>query len=212
VIKELEEHITTFSFLKTLNLENNLIESLPIFFGILTQLEWLNVSQCPLEALPDTLSRLVNLKTLNVSKTRLSKIDSFFFCAWTSLESLNIKETSIHHLHNTLQCCARLNILEVDPERIRSPPEVILKAGIPCTLQYCSMSFDAQRGLVVYDFSKRQMVDWPLDLCDSEYLRQVIGKVFEFKLLSIEIDVLFDRNRRFRQLLARNTPQHIQFT
>jgi Leucine-rich repeat (LRR) protein len=212
VIKELEEHITTFSFLKTLNLENNLIETLPILFGILTQLECLNVSQCPLEALPDTLSRLVNLKTLNVSKTRLSKIDSFFFCAWTSLESLNIKETSIHHLHNTLQFCARLNILEVDPERIRSPPEVIIKAGIPCTLQYCSMSFDAQRGLVEYDFSKRQMVDWPLDLCDSEYLRQVIGKVFEFKLLSFEIDILFDRNRRVRQLLARNTPQHIQFT
>jgi hypothetical protein len=42
------------------------------------------------------------------------------------------------------------------------------------------MSFDAQQGLVDYNFSKRQMVEWPADLCDPEYSRQVIGKLYYF--------------------------------
>jgi Leucine-rich repeat (LRR) protein len=149
--------------------------SLPIFFGKLTQLERLNISCCPLQDLPDTLSRLIHLKTLNVSKTRLSKIESYFFSAWKCLESLSMNETSIYHLPNTLKYCTRLKILEVDADRIRSPPEAILRAGIISTLQYCDMSFKAQQGLVTYDFSKRQMVDWPVDLCDPEYSREVIG-------------------------------------
>jgi hypothetical protein len=39
------------------------------------------------------------------------------------------------------------------------------------------MSFQAQQGLIVYDFSNRQIVDWPVDLCNPEYSRQVIGMV-----------------------------------
>jgi Leucine-rich repeat (LRR) protein len=174
-IKELEEHVIHLSQLRIMHLESNFIESLPLFFGNLTQLEYLNVSNCPLQDLPDTLSRLVHLKSLNVSKTRLREINSVFFCAWQCLESLNIKETSIHHLHNTLKYCTRLNILDVDAKIIRSPPEAILRTGIASTLQFCSMSFEAQRGLVVYDFSQRQMIEWPIDLCDPEYSRQVIG-------------------------------------
>jgi Leucine-rich repeat (LRR) protein len=174
-IKELEEHVINLSQLRIIHLESNLIESLPFFFGTLTQLECLNVSNCPLKELPDTLSRLVHLKTLNVSKTRLSEVNSVFFYAWQCLESLNITETDILHLHNTLKFCTRLTILDVDVDRLRSPPEAILRMGIASTLQFCSMSYEAQRGLAVYDFSKRQMVDWPVDLCDPEYSRQVIG-------------------------------------
>lgn len=184
-IKELEEHIVTLSQLSTLLLENNHLETLPIFFGNLTQLQHLNFSHCPLQLLPDTLSRLIHLKTLNVSHTRLSKLESYFFCAWTRLECLSIKETSIHHLPNSLKCCTRLKTLELDADRIRSPPEAILRTGIKSTLQYCGMSFEAQQGLIVYDFSKRQMVEWPVDLCDPEYSRQVIGTTFCLKIHSI---------------------------
>jgi hypothetical protein len=67
----------------------------------------------------------------------------------------------------------------MDPDKIRSPPEAILRAGITSTLQYCEMSFKAQQGLIVYDFSKRQMVDWPVDLCDPEYSRLVTGTFFK---------------------------------
>jgi Leucine-rich repeat (LRR) protein len=177
LIEVLEEHILLFSQLRTLHLENNPIGELPIFFGLLTNLECLNVSLCPMQKLPDTLSRLINLKTLNVSKTQLSDIESHFFSQWKCLESLNIKETRVFHLHNTLQHCTKLKLLEVDADKIRSPPEVIIRTGIASTLQYCAMSFQAQQGLIVYDFSNRQIVDWPVDLCNPEYSRQVIGMV-----------------------------------
>jgi len=179
LIKVLEEHILLLSQLRTLHLEHNPIDALPLFFGLLTNLRCLNVSQCPLQKLPDTLSRLIHLETLNVSKTQLSNIESHFFCEWKHLESLNIKETRVFHLHNTLKHCTRLKLLEVDTERIISPPEAIIRTGIASTLQYCAMSFQAQQGLIVYDFSKRLMVEWPVDLCDLEYSRHVIGTLFE---------------------------------
>lgn len=178
LIKELEDHILLLSELRALHLENNPIVTLPLFFGLLTNLKCLNVSSCPLQKLPDTLSRLINLETLNVSKTQLSDIESFFFPEWKRLQSLNIKKTRIYHLHNTLKHCAELQLLEVDADMIRSPPEAIIRTGIASTLRYCDMSFQAQQGLIVYDFSKRQMVDWPVDLCDPEYSRLVIGTYF----------------------------------
>jgi Leucine-rich repeat (LRR) protein len=179
-IKDLEDHIVEFSQLRTLHLEKNLMDRLPIYFGFLSTLECLNISQSPVLELPDTLSRLIYLKTLNLSKTRISRIESFFFSSWKFLESLNVKETSIDYLRNTLKCCTRLENLEVDTERIRFPPKSIILGGIASTLNYCCMSFDAQQGLVDYNFSKRQMVEWPADLCDPEYSRQVIGKLYYF--------------------------------
>ncbi|KAL8152292.1 hypothetical protein V2J09_010052 [Rumex salicifolius] len=97
----LDEQVTKFRFLRSLSLEDQLMESIPSSIEEMKHLRYLNLSGNKFKHLPDSITKLVNLITLDVSR-----------CSYLVKLPREIRElVSLRHLINS-EC---LNLVHMPP-------------------------------------------------------------------------------------------------
>ncbi|KAK7793298.1 hypothetical protein R5R35_007623 [Gryllus longicercus] len=93
-LSTLPSDIGSFKLLKHLNINKNRLESLPVEIGNLTKLESLSVCSNKLTTLPSEISKLLNLKQVYLSDNALSEFP-LVFCKIRHLDVLDVSKNKI---------------------------------------------------------------------------------------------------------------------
>ncbi|VDN01908.1 unnamed protein product [Thelazia callipaeda] len=117
-IQTLPISIGLFSNLKQLHLSHNKLDRLPDEIGVLKKLEVLDLSCNRLDILPESLAGLCSLKTLNLSKNKISHFP-ICICHLAALDNLDISSNLIEFLPEEIRLL-KASELNLNQNRLNS--------------------------------------------------------------------------------------------
>ncbi|CAF4252287.1 unnamed protein product, partial [Adineta steineri] len=132
-LKEIPPEICSLSGLRTLSLNEilqlngNLLCSLPASFSYLTTLKQLNLSKNNFLTIPRAILYLTNLQVLDLSANRIQEINDDI--EFLEVDELNLNNNQISQISTNISKCKRLKILRLDNNKLKleSIPTSLLK-------------------------------------------------------------------------------------
>ncbi len=124
LLNQIPSEIGQLTYLENLNLRNNKLESLPIEISQLKNLKVLDLGRNKLKQLPDEMKNLRALEDLNLSSNRLSIIP-FDFEELSNLKSLNLRDNSLTIFPLCIERMTQLTSLDLKFNRLTEIPEGI---------------------------------------------------------------------------------------
>ncbi|MEM9722889.1 MAG: discoidin domain-containing protein, partial [Bacteroidota bacterium] len=118
----LPDSISRLGTLEYLDLELNLLPSIPITLGDLSSLKTLDLSDNGLTTLPSSFGNLSNLEDLNIHSNLLEEIPANFG-SLTSLTTLNLSLNYLTSLPNSLGSLNSLGLLLLDNNTLKNLPD-----------------------------------------------------------------------------------------
>nr|XP_020762414.1 leucine-rich repeat-containing protein 57 isoform X1 [Odocoileus virginianus texanus] len=113
------------SNLRTIDLSNNKIESLPpVVLGKFTLLKSLSLNNNKLTALPDELCNLKKLETLSLNNNQLRELPSTFG-QLSALKTLSLSGNQLRALPPQLCSLRHLDVVDLSKNQIRSIPDIV---------------------------------------------------------------------------------------
>ncbi|CAF3929380.1 unnamed protein product, partial [Adineta steineri] len=115
------------SKLEILQLNGNLLCSLPASFSYLTTLKQLNLSKNNFLTIPRAILYLTNLQVLDLSANRIQEINDDI--EFLEVDELNLNNNQISQISTNISKCKRLKILRLDNNKLKleSIPTSLLK-------------------------------------------------------------------------------------
>ncbi|CAF3998384.1 unnamed protein product, partial [Adineta steineri] len=115
------------SKLEILQLNGNLLCSLPASFSYLTTLKQLNLSKNNFITIPRAILYLTNLQVLDLSANRIQEINDDI--EFLEVDELNLNNNQISQISTNISKCKRLKILRLDNNKLKleSIPTSLLK-------------------------------------------------------------------------------------
>ncbi|KAK2842971.1 hypothetical protein Q7C36_011186 [Tachysurus vachellii] len=107
--------------LRTVDLSNNRIDSLPVFIGNFQQLKSLTISNNHLTCLPDEMGKLRKLETLVLNGNHLSQLPASF-SQLKALRTLSLSANQFREFPSSLGSLRQLDVLDLSRNRIQAVP------------------------------------------------------------------------------------------
>lgn len=107
--------------LRTVDLSNNRIETLPAFIGNFQQLRSLTISNNRLTSLPAEMGKLRKLETLVLNGNQLAQLPASF-SQLKALRTLNLSANQFREFPTFLGSLRHLDVLDLSKNRIRAVP------------------------------------------------------------------------------------------
>ncbi|KAF4083752.1 hypothetical protein AMELA_G00120250 [Ameiurus melas] len=107
--------------LRTVDLSNNRIETLPAFIGNFQQLRSLTISNNRLTSLPAEMGKLRKLETLVLNGNQLAQLPASF-SQLKALRTLNLSANQFREFPGFLGSLRHLDVLDLSKNRIRAVP------------------------------------------------------------------------------------------
>ncbi|CAF1502818.1 unnamed protein product [Adineta steineri] len=119
--------LRTLSLNEILQLNGNLLCSLPASFSYLTTLKQLNLSKNNFLTIPRAILYLTNLQVLDLSANRIQEINDDI--EFLEVDELNLNNNQISQISTNISKCKRLKILRLDNNKLKleSIPTSLLK-------------------------------------------------------------------------------------
>ncbi|XP_030954108.1 putative disease resistance protein RGA3 isoform X1 [Quercus lobata] len=188
----LEKLISSFRFLRALDLHSLNMKMLPDTIGTLMHLKYLDLSSNDIEVLPSSITKLVNLQTLKLCECEKLRELPVDIQKMVSLKHLDVSSNDIEVLPSSITKLVNLQTLKLcECEKLRELPVDIQKM---VSLKHLDVS---SNDIEVLPSSITKLVNLQtLKLCECEKLRELpvdIQKMVSLKHLDVssnDIEVL----------------------
>ncbi|XP_064394638.1 leucine-rich repeat and calponin homology domain-containing protein 2-like isoform X2 [Halichondria panicea] len=121
--------------LKSLNLSNNRLLSIPVEFGKLTHLQYLNLSCNSLQELPPSFAELSALQYCDLHRNELKDLPEDLY-QLTELQFLDVSSNQITRLPPSLRNLTSIQALRVMDNPLESPPSQLCLRGLVHMFKY----------------------------------------------------------------------------